>query len=168
MRSSSVLPGASILPFWSVSTARKASGPSPHGRQNRPDSLQAKKSRTSPPGNALLYIATVNDFFQTRRALRGAFFVFPSGKQVRESLYKKRRPAFVGGAADKFQIPKVRESFYQHFLFPDDVEAARQSLGGLGGSGVLAQLHPAERVDVHGGIVVVRCFADAVPLAIIV
>ena len=82
--------------------------------------------------------------------------------------YKKRRPAFVGGAADEFQIPKVRESFYQHFLFPYDVEAARQALGGLGGSGVLAQLHPAERVDVHGGIVVACCFADAVPLAIIV
>ena len=75
MRSSSVWPGASILPFWSASTARKASGPSPPGRQNRPDPLP-KKNRTFPLGNALLYIQTANDFFQTRRTLRGASLSF--------------------------------------------------------------------------------------------
>lgn len=76
MRSSSVWPGASILPFWNVSTARRVSGPSPPGRQNRPDS-QPKKNRTFPTGNALLYILdirTASDFFQTRRTFRGAPF----------------------------------------------------------------------------------------------
>lgn len=63
MRSSSVWPGASTLPFWNVSTARKASGPSPPGRQSMPDS-QPKKNRTFPLGNALLYIRTANDFFR--------------------------------------------------------------------------------------------------------
>ena len=77
MKSSSVWRGASILPFWSVSTARKASGPSPPGRQNRPDP-QPKKNRTFPPGNALLYIRTANDFFQTRRTFRGASLSFCS------------------------------------------------------------------------------------------
>ena len=81
MRSSSVWRGASILPFWSVSTARKASGPSPPGRQNRP-APQPKKSRTFPPGNALLYIATVNGFFQTRRTFRGAPFFCPPVQAV--------------------------------------------------------------------------------------
>ena len=49
--------------------------PSLPGRQNRPEP-QPKKSRTSPPGNALLYITTVNGFFQTRRTFRGAPFLF--------------------------------------------------------------------------------------------
>ena len=80
MRSSSVWRGASILPFWSASTARKASGPSPPGRRNRPDPLP-KKNRTFPTGNALFYIATVNGFFQTRRTFRGAPF-FLSSKQT--------------------------------------------------------------------------------------
>ena len=71
MRSSSVWPGASTLPFWSASTARKASGPSPPGRRNRPDPLP-KKNRTFPTGNALLYIRTANGFFRIRRTLRGA------------------------------------------------------------------------------------------------
>ena len=81
MRSSSVWPGVSILPFWSVSTARKVNGPSPPGRQSRPDS-QPKKNRTFPPGNALLYIRTANDFFQTRRTLRGAPFFCPPVQAV--------------------------------------------------------------------------------------
>ena len=57
--------------------ARKASGLLLPGRQNRPDS-QPKKNRTFPPGNALLYIQTVNDFFQTRRTFRGAPFFLSS------------------------------------------------------------------------------------------
>ena len=81
MKSSSVWPGVSILPFWSVSTARKVNGPSPPGRQSRPDS-QPKKNRTFPPGNALLYIRTANDFFQTRRTFRGAPFFCPPVQAV--------------------------------------------------------------------------------------
>ena len=81
MMSSSVWPDAFILPFWSVSTAKKANGPSPPGRQNRPDP-PSKKNRTFPPGNALLYIATVNDFFQTGRTFRGAPFFLPSKQTV--------------------------------------------------------------------------------------
>ena len=81
MRSSSVWRGASILPFWNVSTVRKARGLSLPGRQNRPDP-QPKKNRTFPPGNALFYIATVNDFFQTRRTLRGALFFCPPVQAV--------------------------------------------------------------------------------------
>ena len=73
MKSSSVWPGASILPFWSASTVKKANGPSPPGRRNRPDPFP-KKNRTFPPGNALLYIRAANDFFQTRRTFRGAPF----------------------------------------------------------------------------------------------
>ena len=43
--------------------------------------LTNKENRTLPPGNVLLYIATVNDFFQTRRTLRGApFFLSSEGK----------------------------------------------------------------------------------------
>ena len=81
MRSSSVWRGASILPFWSVSTVRMASGPSPPGRQNRPGP-SPKKSRTFPLGNALLYIRTANDFFQTRRTFRGAPFFCPPVQAV--------------------------------------------------------------------------------------
>ena len=81
MKSSSVWPDASILPFWSVSTARKASGPSLPGRQNRP-APQPKKNRTFLPRNALLYIRTANDFFQTRRTFRGAPFFCPPVQAV--------------------------------------------------------------------------------------
>ena len=99
MKSSSIWPGASILPFWSVSTARKASWPSPPGRRNRPDP-QAKKNRTFPPGNALLYIRTANDFFQTRRTFRGAPFFCPPVQAVTAC---PARPS--GTASDKRQLP---------------------------------------------------------------
>lgn len=52
MKSLSIWPGGSILPFWRISTARQArqvGRPSPPGRQNWRDA-QPKKNRTFPPG----------------------------------------------------------------------------------------------------------------------
>ena len=74
--------------FWNAVTGRKASGPSPLGRKNRPEP-QPKKNRTFPLGNALLHIATVNGFFQTRRTLRGApfFAAQTAGKRQKTTNY---------------------------------------------------------------------------------
>ena len=94
-----------VLQLWSASTVKKANGPSPPGRRNRPDPFP-KKNRTFPPGNALLYIRAANDFFQTSAPFGVRLSFCPSGN-TRHGL---ARPAFWygfgQGIAPWFSSPK--------------------------------------------------------------